>query len=114
MIATKPFPITTTASEYFPPGRVVNRAPTVGLAEVTVTVVGEFVPLAAPLPPVRSLHTAVYDAAVRFDWDPDKDAAARQAGELAMTLVRHDVRPSSIVTVNVSNSAMGTKMESSR
>jgi dihydroxy-acid dehydratase len=30
--------------------------------------------------------------------DPDKDAAARQAGELAMTLVRHDVRPSQIVT----------------
>jgi len=30
--------------------------------------------------------------------DPSKDAAARQAGELAMTLVRHDVRPSSIVT----------------
>jgi dihydroxy-acid dehydratase len=29
--------------------------------------------------------------------DPAKDAAARQAGELAMTLVRHDVRPSSIV-----------------
>jgi dihydroxy-acid dehydratase len=30
--------------------------------------------------------------------DPAKDAAARQAGELAMTLVRHDVRPSHIVT----------------
>jgi dihydroxy-acid dehydratase len=30
--------------------------------------------------------------------DPDKDSAARQAGELAMTLVRHDIRPSSIVT----------------
>jgi len=30
--------------------------------------------------------------------DPDKDAAARQAGELAMTLVRDDVRPSHIVT----------------
>src|ERR1051325_3613120 len=30
--------------------------------------------------------------------DPAKDGAARQAGELAMTLVRHDVRPSSIVT----------------
>src|SRR5215207_37524 len=30
--------------------------------------------------------------------DPAKDDAARQAGELAMTLVRHDVRPSSIVT----------------
>jgi dihydroxy-acid dehydratase len=30
--------------------------------------------------------------------DPDKEAAARQAGELAMTLVRHDIRPSHIVT----------------
>ena len=30
--------------------------------------------------------------------DPDTDAAARKAGELAMTLVRHDIRPSSIVT----------------
>jgi dihydroxy-acid dehydratase len=30
--------------------------------------------------------------------DPAKDAAARQAGELAMTLVRHDVRPSSVMT----------------
>jgi len=30
--------------------------------------------------------------------DPAKDAAARQAGELAMTLVRHDIRPRSIVT----------------
>jgi dihydroxy-acid dehydratase len=30
--------------------------------------------------------------------DPAKDAAARTAGELAMTLVRHDIRPSSIVT----------------
>ncbi|HLX33669.1 MAG TPA: dihydroxy-acid dehydratase [Candidatus Limnocylindrales bacterium] len=30
--------------------------------------------------------------------DPAKDAAARRAGELAMTLVRHDIRPSSIVT----------------
>ena len=29
---------------------------------------------------------------------PAKDDAARQAGELAMTLVRHDVRPSQIVT----------------
>ena len=29
--------------------------------------------------------------------DPAKDAAARQAGELAMTLVRHDIRPSHIV-----------------
>jgi dihydroxy-acid dehydratase len=30
--------------------------------------------------------------------DPRKDDAARQAGELAMTLVRHDVRPSRFVT----------------
>ena len=30
--------------------------------------------------------------------DPAKDEAARKAGELAMTLVRHDVRPSHIVT----------------
>ncbi len=30
--------------------------------------------------------------------DPDKDEAARKAGELAMTLVRHDIRPSQIVT----------------
>ena len=30
--------------------------------------------------------------------DPAKDDAARKAGELAMTLVRHDVRPSHIVT----------------
>ncbi|MES2209552.1 MAG: dihydroxy-acid dehydratase [Chloroflexota bacterium] len=30
--------------------------------------------------------------------DPKKDAAAKQAGELAMTLVRHDIRPSHIVT----------------
>ncbi len=30
--------------------------------------------------------------------DPKKDEAARQAGELAMTLVRHDIRPSQIVT----------------
>jgi dihydroxy-acid dehydratase len=30
--------------------------------------------------------------------DPKKDDAARAAGELAMTLVRHDVRPSHIVT----------------
>ena len=29
---------------------------------------------------------------------PAKDDAARKAGELAMTLVRHDIRPSSIVT----------------
>ena len=30
--------------------------------------------------------------------DPSKDAAARTCGELVMTLVRHDVRPSAIVT----------------
>jgi dihydroxy-acid dehydratase len=30
--------------------------------------------------------------------DPAKDAAARTCGELVMTLVRHDVRPSAIVT----------------
>lgn len=30
--------------------------------------------------------------------DPAKDEAARRTGELAMTLVRHDIRPSSIVT----------------
>jgi len=30
--------------------------------------------------------------------DPDKETAARRSGELAMTLVRHDVRPSSILS----------------
>src|SRR5262245_2016264 len=40
--------------------------------------------------------------------DPDKDAAARQAGELAMTLVRHDVRPSSIVTRNAIENAIAS------
>jgi dihydroxy-acid dehydratase len=30
--------------------------------------------------------------------DPRKDVAARRAGELAMTLVRHDIRPSQLVT----------------
>src|SRR5262245_19856322 len=40
--------------------------------------------------------------------DPDKDAAARQAGELAMTLVRHDVRPSSIVTRNAIDNAIAS------
>src|SRR6185503_7327688 len=30
--------------------------------------------------------------------DPAKDEAARRTGELAMTLVRHDIRPSQIVT----------------
>ncbi|HEX2626582.1 MAG TPA: dihydroxy-acid dehydratase, partial [Candidatus Limnocylindrales bacterium] len=38
--------------------------------------------------------------------DPDKDGAARKAGELAMTLVRHDVRPSSIVTRNALENAI--------
>jgi dihydroxy-acid dehydratase len=40
--------------------------------------------------------------------DPDKDAAARQAGELAMTLVRHDVRPSSIVTRHAIDNAIAS------
>jgi len=40
--------------------------------------------------------------------DPAKDAAARQAGELAMTLVRHDVRPSSIVTRNSIENAIAS------
>jgi dihydroxy-acid dehydratase len=40
--------------------------------------------------------------------DPAKDAAARQAGELAMTLVRHDVRPSSIVTRNAIDNAIAS------
>jgi dihydroxy-acid dehydratase len=40
--------------------------------------------------------------------DPDKDAAARRAGELAMTLVRHDVRPSSIVTRNAIENAIAS------
>ena len=30
--------------------------------------------------------------------DPDKDEAARKTGELVMTLVRHDIRPSLFVT----------------
>jgi dihydroxy-acid dehydratase len=38
--------------------------------------------------------------------DPAKDDAARQAGELAMTLVRHDVRPASIVTRNALENAI--------
>jgi dihydroxy-acid dehydratase len=38
--------------------------------------------------------------------DPAKDAAARQAGELAMTLVRHDIRPASIVTRNALENAI--------
>jgi hypothetical protein len=40
--------MTTTPSEYFPPGKVENNALIVGLALVTVMVVGAFVPLAAP------------------------------------------------------------------
>jgi len=32
--------------------------------------------------------------------DPDKEDAARKAGELVMTLVHHDIRPSHIVTKN--------------
>jgi dihydroxy-acid dehydratase len=32
--------------------------------------------------------------------DPRKDEAARKTGELAMTLVRHDIRPSQIMTKN--------------
>jgi dihydroxy-acid dehydratase len=40
--------------------------------------------------------------------DPAKDAAARRAGELAMTLVRHDVRPSSIVTRNAIDNAIAS------
>jgi len=40
--------------------------------------------------------------------DPDKDAAARQTGELAMTLVRHDIRPSSIVTRNSIENAIAS------
>jgi dihydroxy-acid dehydratase len=40
--------------------------------------------------------------------DPAKDAAARQAGELAMTLVRHDIRPSSIVTRHAIENAIAS------
>ncbi len=40
--------------------------------------------------------------------DPKKDEAARKAGELVMTLVHHDIRPSSIVTRNsVENAVAG-------
>jgi dihydroxy-acid dehydratase len=38
--------------------------------------------------------------------DPAKDAAARQAGELAMTLVRHDIRPRTILTRNAIDNAI--------
>jgi dihydroxy-acid dehydratase len=40
--------------------------------------------------------------------DPAKDDAARRAGELAMTLVRHDIRPSSIVTRNSIENAIAS------
>jgi dihydroxy-acid dehydratase len=38
--------------------------------------------------------------------DPAKDEAARKAGELAMTLVRHDIRPASVVTRNAIENAI--------
>jgi dihydroxy-acid dehydratase len=38
--------------------------------------------------------------------DPTKDDAARRAGELVMTLVHHDIRPSSIVTRNAFENAV--------
>jgi dihydroxy-acid dehydratase len=38
--------------------------------------------------------------------DPKKDEAARRAGELVMTLVHHDIRPSSIVTRNAFENAV--------
>ena len=38
--------------------------------------------------------------------DPEKDEAARRAGELVMTLVHHDIRPSSIVTRNAFENAV--------
>ncbi len=38
--------------------------------------------------------------------DPAKDDAARKAGELAMTLVRHDIRPSHIVNRNAIENAI--------
>jgi dihydroxy-acid dehydratase len=38
--------------------------------------------------------------------DPRKDEAARRAGELVMTLVHHDIRPSSIVTRNAFENAV--------
>ena len=40
--------------------------------------------------------------------DPKKDDAARQAGELAMTLVHHDIRPSQIVTRNAIENAIAS------
>jgi dihydroxy-acid dehydratase len=40
--------------------------------------------------------------------DPKKDDAARQAGELVMTLVHHDIRPSQIVTRNAIENAIAS------
>src|SRR2546423_14881716 len=40
--------------------------------------------------------------------DPSKDAAARTCGELVMTLVRHDIRPSSIVSRTAINNAIAS------
>ena len=40
--------------------------------------------------------------------DPKKDEAAQRAGELAMTLVRHDIRPSHIVTRNSIENAIAS------
>ncbi|MBI3747147.1 MAG: dihydroxy-acid dehydratase [Chloroflexi bacterium] len=40
--------------------------------------------------------------------DPKKDAAAQRAGELAMTLVRHDIRPSHIVTKGALENAIAS------
>ncbi len=40
--------------------------------------------------------------------DPKKDEAARRVGELVMTLVRHDIRPSSIVTRNALENAIAS------
>ena len=40
--------------------------------------------------------------------DPAKDDAARKAGELVMTLVRHDIRPADIVTRNALENAIAS------
>jgi dihydroxy-acid dehydratase len=40
--------------------------------------------------------------------DPKKDEAARKAGELVMTLVHHDIRPSSLVTRNSIENAVAS------
>jgi dihydroxy-acid dehydratase len=40
--------------------------------------------------------------------DPKKDEAARRVGELAMTLVRHEIRPSQIVTRNSLENAIAS------